>query len=78
MPTVLRSGPYRFFFYSGDSNEPPHIHVEGGGGTAKFWLDPVRLANSRGFSRNEINRIMRIVVDQIEELLRNWNEFFDG
>jgi hypothetical protein len=29
MPTVLRSGPYRFFFYSADRGEPPHVHVEG-------------------------------------------------
>jgi hypothetical protein len=28
MPTVLRVGPYRFFFFSGDRDEPPHIHVE--------------------------------------------------
>lgn len=28
MPTVLRVGPYRFFFYAGDRNEPQHIHVE--------------------------------------------------
>ena len=26
MPTVLRHGPYRFFFYSGDRDEPPHVH----------------------------------------------------
>jgi hypothetical protein len=28
MPTVLRSGPYRFYLYAGDRDEPPHIHVE--------------------------------------------------
>nr|VFK14803.1 MAG: protein of unknown function (DUF4160) [Candidatus Kentron sp. LPFa] len=28
MPTVFRIGPYRFFFYSGDRNEPIHVHVE--------------------------------------------------
>ncbi len=28
MPTVLRSGPFRFFFYAGDGGEHPHIHVE--------------------------------------------------
>ncbi|HEO66160.1 MAG TPA: DUF4160 domain-containing protein, partial [Spirochaetes bacterium] len=28
MSTVLRDGPYRFFFYSGDHDEPQHIHVE--------------------------------------------------
>jgi hypothetical protein len=28
MPTVLKSGGYRLFFYSGDGGEPPHVHVE--------------------------------------------------
>jgi len=28
MPTVLRAGPYRFFFYASDRPEPPHIRVE--------------------------------------------------
>ena len=28
MPTVLRIGPYRFFFVSLDFNEPPHVHVK--------------------------------------------------
>jgi hypothetical protein len=50
MPTVLRNGPDRFFFYSGDRDEPPHIHVERDNDIAKFWLDPVRLQNSGGFS----------------------------
>lgn len=36
MPTVLRIGPYRFFFYSGDGGEPPHIHVERDDAIAKF------------------------------------------
>jgi hypothetical protein len=43
MPTVLRAGPYRFFFYAGDRDEPLHIHVERDDHTAKFWLDQVRL-----------------------------------
>jgi hypothetical protein len=50
LPTVFRSGPYRLFFYSSDHQEPPHIHVEREEMHAKFWLDPVRLENSRGFS----------------------------
>ena len=50
MPTVLRVGSYRFFFYSADADEPPHIHVEQSGNAAKFWTDPVRLARSNGFS----------------------------
>lgn len=61
MPTVLKSGPYRFFFYAGDRDEPPHTHVERDESIAKFWLGPVRLQNSGGFSRTEINRIQKLV-----------------
>ena len=78
MPTVLRSGPYRFFFYAGDRDEPPHIHVERDANRAKFWLDPVRLQNSGGFSRTEINRVQDLVDENLEALLESWNEFFNG
>ena len=78
MPTVLRAGPYRFFFYAGDREEPPHVHVERDANKAKFWLDPVRLQNSGGFSRTEINRIHDLVEDNLEALLESWNEFFNG
>ena len=27
-PTVLRSGPYRLFFFSNEAGEPPHVHVQ--------------------------------------------------
>jgi hypothetical protein len=54
MPTILRTVSYRFFFYAGDRDEPPHIHVERDDNTAKFWLNPVRFENSGGFSRKEI------------------------
>jgi len=47
MPTVLRVGPYRFFFYAGDRDEPPHVHVERNDKVAKFWLDPIRLHKER-------------------------------
>jgi hypothetical protein len=49
MPTVLRIGPYRLFFYAGDRDEPEHVHVERDDRVAKFWLDPVRLQRSGGF-----------------------------
>jgi hypothetical protein len=76
MPTVLRSGPFRFFFYAGDRNEPPHIHVERGEGEAKFWLDPVRLERSHGIRGKDINRIQELVEEHLGELLEAWDEFF--
>lgn len=78
MPTALWSGPYRFFFYAGDRGEPPHIHVERENCTAKFWLGPVRLARSGGFTSRELNRI-RELVEENQSLLRGkWNEYFAG
>ncbi|MBN1189042.1 MAG: DUF4160 domain-containing protein [Dehalococcoidales bacterium] len=61
MPTVLRTGAYRLFFYAGDKNEPEHIHVEREDKVAKFWLSPVRLDRSGGFSQSELLHIQRIV-----------------
>lgn len=75
-PTVLRSGPYRFFFYSGDRDEPPHIHVERNEMKAKIWLDPVMLDSSGGFSRKEINKILELVNEYEVELIRSWHEYF--
>jgi hypothetical protein len=77
MPTVLRIGPYRLFFYSADFAEPPHIHVGRDSSQAKFWLDPVRLEDNQGFSRNELNRIGKHVEENAADLLRSWNEFFE-
>ncbi|CTQ33135.1 DUF4160 domain-containing protein [Jannaschia rubra] len=38
MPTLMRNGPLRVFFYSneGDPRGPPHVHVIAGGDEAKF------------------------------------------
>ena len=76
MPTILRIGPYRFFFYANDRDEPPHVHVERENNKAKFWIVPVRLERSGGFGRHEINRIQKMVEDNQEVLLRGWNECF--
>lgn len=78
MPTVLRSGPYRFFFYAGDRDEPRHVHIERDDRIAKFWLDPIRLQSSGGLSRIEIARIERLVSDHREVLMEAWNEYFGG
>jgi hypothetical protein len=77
MPTVLRIGPYRFFFYSGDRDEPQHVHVERDNNVAKFWLEPVRLQTSGGFSGSETNRIKSLVEENREILAGSWNEFFN-
>ena len=78
MPTVLRSGPYRFYFHSHEPNEPPHIHVDCDDLSAKFWLDPVQLAANFGFRAHELREIQLVVVEQQAKFLEAWNEFFGG
>jgi hypothetical protein len=78
MPTVLRSGGYRFFFYSLEGSEPPHIHVEKDDAVAKFWLNPVSLALSRGFRSHELNGVQTLVTEHRSEFLEAWNVHFGG
>lgn len=76
MPTVLRAGPYRFFFYAGDKNEPRHVHVERDDRIAKFWLEPVRLKTSGGFSRTELGKIQETIEENQTRLVEAWNDYF--
>jgi hypothetical protein len=76
MPTVLRAGPYRFFFFSGDRGEPRHVHVEREAARAKFWLDPVRLADSHGYRGAELGRLAALTEEHAHELRRAWDDYF--
>ena len=77
MPTIFREGPFRFYFYAGDRDEPPHIHVERDNRVAKFWLDPVRLERGGGLRETELRRIERIIEDNQTRFLREWHDRFE-
>ena len=76
MPTVLRIGAFRFYFYSHEPNEPPYVHVDCGEATIKLWLDPVEIAKSRGFRAHEIGGIVAMVEEHRSALLEAWHEYF--
>lgn len=76
MPTVLRSGPYRVYFYSHEPNEPPHVHVDRDDKSAQFWLDPLGLARNWGFSPSELRRIEELLAINEQKLLEKWYERF--
>lgn len=78
MPTVLRIGPYRFFFYSNENDEPVHIHVQRDRAVAKFWLEPVAFAQSTGFTSRELSKILTLVEEHEVEIKEAWNEYFNG
>jgi len=76
MPTLLIEGPYRFYFYSHESFEPPHVHVDREMLSAKFWLEPITLSRNIGFNARELNKIYKIIVNHREQFLEKWNDYF--
>lgn len=78
MPTVLRVGGYRFFFYANENMEPRHIHVQRERMLAKFWLQPVMLASSHGFAAHELKKLIRLVEEHQQTFVEAWNEFFSA
>ncbi len=78
MPTVLNVKGYRFFFFSMEGSEPPHIHVEHGDKVAKLWLNQISLASSYGFRSHELVKIRLLVIEHRELFLERWNEYFSN
>ncbi len=76
MPTALRTGPYRFYFYSHETTEPPHVHIDRENFSAKFWLQPIRLARNLGFSPRELRQVQAMVMKHQLKLLEAWHGYF--
>jgi hypothetical protein len=74
VPTVLRSGPHRFFFFSREDQEPPHIHVETAENAAKFWLSPIALGWAVGYNARELRQIRELVEEHASFFLEKWDE----
>jgi hypothetical protein len=75
MPTIKNIfGPYRFYFYSFDCNEPEHVHVQREKRVCKYWLSPLALAGNDGFSARELNLIRAEVERNMERILEAWHE----
>lgn len=75
MPSVLRESGFRFFFYSREGNEPPHIHVIGHGGEMKVWLDSLLIANSYKLSPKNQNKVMEIIEENLDLLREAWRKY---
>ena len=76
VPTVLLAEGCRFFFFSNEGTEPPHIHVEQGDGYAKFWLEPVELVDAVGMKTRELGRARLLVIQHRIDFREKWREYF--
>jgi hypothetical protein len=76
MPTLLLTEGFRFFFYSSERHEPPHVHVEKGDGEAKLWLQPIRLAYAYRLTPAELRRVRELTFEHQAAFVERWNEHF--
>jgi Domain of unknown function (DUF4160) len=77
MPTILKEKGFRLFFYSDERNEPCHVHIEKGDAYGKIWLEPVLEINYLiNFTTSEEKDIMEIVLKNIANFKKKWNEYF--
>jgi nucleoside-diphosphate-sugar epimerase len=74
MPTVKIIGRHRFFFFSKENNEPPHIHVESAENAAKFWLSPIELVWAVGYNSKELRQVRELVEENVSFFLEKWYE----
>jgi hypothetical protein len=76
MPEVFREDGYRFFFFSLEGTEPPHVHVEAAEKYAKFWLTPISLVESRRMNSAELTKVRKVIENRRNEIINKWNEHF--
>jgi hypothetical protein len=76
LPTILKIGNLRFFFFSREETRM-HIHINSPEGEAKFWLEPqIELALNKKFSEQKLNEIEKIIVEYENEFKSKWTEYF--
>ena len=75
MPTVLMIGPLRVVVYPNDHRRA-HVHIIGQGHEAVFELRRqsgcVALRENYGFARREIVMIERVLIENLQILLAEW------
>lgn len=75
MPRILGiPGPYRFYFYSFDCDEPMHVHVRRDRQHCKFWLASLTLAWNHGLSPRALTEIRDLIVEHRPFIIEAWHE----
>ena len=75
-PTVFTAKGLRFYFFSREERRL-HVHVQGQGGEAKFWLEPsIELAQNYGLSQALLRTAKRLITEREDEIRSAWEEHF--
>ena len=69
---------YKFFFWSNENAEPPHVHVCRGKQTSnatKFWItaDGIKLDHNKSqIPQNDLKKIARYILENRADILAAW------
>jgi hypothetical protein len=78
--TILLVLGWRFYFYSNEGTEPPHIHGRKGDAECKYWLRPELYEIEEAWSYNLTPRLRRearkIIFDHFDLLVEEWKKRF--
>ena len=75
-PTVFRSGPFRFFFFSREESRI-HIHVLSSEGEAKYWIEPeIALAKNYRLNDSDLRKIEKLIGEHEQEIRDAWDRHF--
>lgn len=78
MPTLLVENGFRFYFYSSEGKEPPHVHVQKADAEGKIWLEPLfERVYMHGFTKQEEKKLLEIASRYKEEFKKVWYEYFE-
>ena len=73
MPTIFRAFGFRFFFFSNE-HPPPHVHIQGKDGAAKYDMDNQELVYNRGMKSKDIKKAVETAEEHREEIMQEWNK----
>ena len=74
-PTFKSEKGYKFSIFSNEEKRM-HVHVFKDNNNAKIWIEPiVELAENRGFSEKELNRIMKIVKENEDDFKTKYQAY---
>jgi len=76
MPTIHREAGFRVYFFSHVPNEPPHVHMDLGAGSAKIWIETASVAINNGLSARDLRLAVDLVRRNRDGFLERWYEFF--
>ena len=68
--SLSKTSSSRFYFFSLENNEPPHVHVESAENGAKFWLSPVTLVWAVGYNSRQLRQLRKLVEENAAFFVR--------